>query len=389
MKVLQKILLAFLLCFAFSDSGYTRIHSLSHGGDEEGPSLAEGGGHEGHKQKESSSSREVKEDSKEAKASESSDNKPTVTLLTPEEIKNKIQDIDWLSWLIRLVRIAVILACARMLWKVLKIAIQKHINTILAFQRKKNNGQEQSPLFKTIVPIIESIVRWALMILTTLVVLSDLGVDIAPIILSFSVVGIAISLGSQELVKDLINGILTLFDGNIAVGDTVRIGSHVGTVETMSLRAIVLRHASGELQTIPFSEAKGIVNCSRGFNIAEICISLAPNANLHHVHTAFSNVYNELQRSAVFGPKILSPLSEIGVKSITVGGAVFVAALKIKPDPEKEFTGEFLKCLYEECQKLHIPIAYHPLMKALHESGHGGGGESEGPAAGGEAGHGE
>lgn len=379
MNIIKKFLCLVVLAFVCNNYASSRIHSLSHGAEEEGPAFAEGMKGEG---KEKESKEESKENARDEKK-EGVKEKESFSFPTFSEISNKIANIDWSSILVRFLRIVIILASARAVWKGLKLAISNHLQKIMSFQRKKNNTTEQSPLFKTIVPIIESIVRGALMILTALVVLSDIGVDIAPIILSFSVVGIAISLGSQELVKDIINGVLTLFDGNIAVGDTVRIGGHVGIVETMSLRAIVLRHGSGELQTIPFSEAKGIVNCSRGFNFAEIAISVAPDANMHHVDKAFFNVFDSMKKSKEFGDKILSDLAEVGVKSITAAGVVAVGEVKIKPDPEKLFTKEYLKLLFMECQKLHIPLAYNPfnpeLYAASNDGGEAGGSESSSP----------
>jgi small-conductance mechanosensitive channel len=290
------------------------------------------------------------------------ENKEQIKLMSPSEIHQKVKSIDWISWIIKFFRIFIIIMIARAVWKVLKVTIEKHLNKLLVFHRAQGADVAVSPLFKTIIPIIESVVHWALIILTALIVLSDLGVDITPIVLSFSVVGLAFSFGSQELVKDLINGVLTLFDGNISVGDFVKVGSSNGIVESISLRAIVLRHATGELQTIPFSEAKSVINCSRNFNNAEFFVAISPLSNMDDVHGAFSSVYEGLKNDKKFGSYILEELSDIGVQSMTVSGIVVLASLKVKPDPEKVFSFEFNKRLFIELQKRKVPFAYNPSL---------------------------
>lgn len=338
-------------------------------------SVKENLGKDNDKKTEENSSETSKRDGKEKKVEEKSDkkaeeksdkkldeNKEQIKLMSPSEIHQKVKSIDWISWIIKFFRIFIIIMIARAVWKVLRITIQKHLNKLLVFHRKQGADVGVSPLFKTIIPIIESIVHWALIILTALIVLSDLGVDITPIVLSFSVVGLAFSFGSQELVKDLINGVLTLFDGNISVGDFVKVGSSNGIVESISLRAIVLRHATGELQTIPFSEAKSVINCSRNFNNAEFFVAISPESNMDDVHGAFSSVYEGLKNDKKFGSYILEELSDVGVQSMTVSGIVVLASLKIKPDPEKVFSFEFNKRLFIELQKRKVPFAYNPSL---------------------------
>lgn len=306
-----------------------------------------------------------KEKKSEAKSDKNSEeNKETIKLMSVSEIHQKVKTIDWLDIVLKFLRIAIIIFVARTVWKVLKIAIEKHLSKILSFQRNKNVDAEKSPLIKTIIPIIESIVHWAIVILTALIILSSLGVDITPIILSFSVIGLAFSFGSQELVKDLINGVLTLFDGNISVGDFVKVGSSNGIVESISLRAIILRHATGELQTIPFSEAKSVINCSRNFNNAEFFVSVSPKSNMDDVYLAFKKVYESLQKDEKFSSHILGELSDIGVQSMTVSGIVVTSSLKIIPDPEKVFFLEFNRRLFVELQKCKVPFAYNPSLYA-------------------------
>lgn len=279
-----------------------------------------------------------------------------------KDIQKQIIAIDWLKWAMTIFRVLMIIFISSMFWKIIRIAIQKHLTLLLGLNKRKGNlSKDQSPLVKTIVPIIESIAKWAITILTTLIVLSVLEFDIRPILVSFSVIGLAVSFGSQELVKDLINGILTLFDGNIAVGDHVRVGKNIGVVETISLRAIVLRHSSGELQTIPFSEAKSIINCNRGYTKAEFPVTLTPDANYEIVSGVYQTVFEQMKQNPSMAKRILHPMSAVNVKSMTTTGIVFSASVRIKPDPDRHFFEEFNRRLYVELKRMNVPFAYNPL----------------------------
>jgi len=111
---------------------------------------------------------------------------------------------------------------------------------------------------------------------TSLMVLSHLGIDIAPLLAGAGVVGLAIGFGSQALVKDIITGLFILLEDQIAVGDIVDVGKdHKGVVEAITIRTIRLRDLSGTVHTVPFSEVTSVKNLSKDFSyaIARITIS--------------------------------------------------------------------------------------------------------------------
>jgi small-conductance mechanosensitive channel len=172
--------------------------------------------------------------------------------------------------------------------------------------------------------------------------------------------GLAVSFGAKELVKDLINGILTLFEGNMAVGDIVCIGKNIGTVESMSLRAILLRHFTGELQTIPFSEASSLTNCSRDFNVAPILLTVTPEAKIAAIQESIDQAYRSMKSDADYSHYIRSKPSTVGVKSMTSTGIIVCSSISTIPDPRKNFLNEFNKRLFEELQTRNVPFAFVP-----------------------------
>lgn len=226
-------------------------------------------------------------------------------------------------------------------------------------QLKIVNGRtiEPSLFAKTIAPILQSICHWALAITGIILILEEVGIPIMPIIYGISVIGIAISLGAQSLVKDLINGVLTLMEGNIAVGETVVIGAHTGIVESLSLRGVSLRHGTGALQTIPFSEVTSIINKSRDYTGITIELPVPYGTEMGKIREALQSAYNEVIADPFFQKMAIDPVSISGVDRFTDAGFVVIGGIRIKPDPKNNFVRAFNQRLkmYLEKEKITPP----------------------------------
>ncbi|MCX7337751.1 MAG: mechanosensitive ion channel [Alphaproteobacteria bacterium] len=247
-----------------------------------------------------------------------------------------------------LFRIGVILLIFAIFWRILNHVIESYANNTSVIGKINLRKNDTMALFKTVVPIARSCIHWILIVLGTLLILSELNINIMPIIYSFSVLGLAISIGSQTLVKDLINGVMTLLEGNMAVGDVITINNFTGTVESISLRCVHLRHGTGELQTIPFSEVTYVTNKSRDYNYADIQFMVAFEADMDKVQSALQTVFDSFQQDSRFSSYIQGPLVVSGVNRFTEWGVNISASIKIIPDPTKVFISEFYKRLWSE-----------------------------------------
>jgi small-conductance mechanosensitive channel len=250
------------------------------------------------------------------------------------------------------------------------IGLRRSINRVIGFYSKRLKSRkdpirpESNTVMNTVVPVIQSVLHWIVTIIAGLLVLSELGVNIMPIIYSFSVIGLAISIGSQTLVKDLINGILTLFEGNIAVGDDVIIASHAGIVESITLRCVHLRQKSGELQTIPFSEVTSVVNRSRDFSVAFVSFIVGFDANLDIVENAVRNAFMSLKNDSTFSILMRSDLNYMGVERITDYGIQIEANLRVNLDPNKILQHAFYDRIVKNLQSAGIPMPNPGFSKA-------------------------
>jgi small-conductance mechanosensitive channel len=240
------------------------------------------------------------------------------------------------------------LILSRFLWKLIDFS------SLMSITQKKVDGKTLVPsqLRQTVTPILRSVGHWLLIIFTFALILEEVGVSILPIIYSISVLGIAISLGAQSLVKDLINGILTLVEGNIAIGEVVTIGQHTGLVESLSLRGVSLRHGSGALQTIPFSEVTNIINKSRDYTTAIIEVPVAFHTKIPDVHQALEKAFQDIRENATFKNQIIEPLTIGGIDRFAENALYITAYVKVKPDPR----GKFVK-VFNEYLKQHLDEA--------------------------------
>ena len=252
-------------------------------------------------------------------------------------------------------RIGVIVLLSSSLWRLLDYIIQRYALRLPLL--REVDQPDGSIILKTILPIARSIGKWVLIVITGILVLSELHIDVTPILLSFSVVGLAFSMGSQTLVKDLINGILALFEGNLAVGQVIQVGAKKGVVESMSLRCIHLRHGNGELETIPFSEVTSITNLSRDYMIVPFSIMVEPTVDLGVVEDIFKKTFHAMRDLSHFQKRIKGNLQFSGVEEISERGVLLSASVRIEPDPKKEFERAFYTYLFKELQKANIPLA--------------------------------
>lgn len=255
-------------------------------------------------------------------------------------------------------RISLILLAYLILRRVFSRLVMMYTNRI------KNSWDISSDEYKMIMntasPIIQSAINWVLMTITLLLILSEFKVNIMPIIYSFSVLGLAVSIGSQTLVKDLINGLLTLLEGNMAVGDRVTIGSSVGNVESISLRCIHLRRLTGELETIPFSEVAIITNHSRDFTVAKVVVIVGFEAKVDDVERIFRESFESIKSNPKLRSMIEDDLSFYGVEEIGEYGVKISASAKVKLDPSRTLQVELNRRILEGFQRENIPFASPP-----------------------------
>lgn len=184
---------------------------------------------------------------------------------------------------------------------------------------------------RTLLPVLRNALAAGLLCIASLTVLSQMGVEIGPLIAGAGVIGVAIGFGSQTLVKDVVSGIFYLLDDAFRVGEYIEAGSYTGVVESFSLRSVRLRHHRGPIFTIPFGSLGAIKNASRDWTIDKFRIRVPFKTDLDKVRKLIKNIGGQLQSDPEFGSSFIEPLKLKGVEQIGEYGIELGVAFKCKP----------------------------------------------------------
>jgi small-conductance mechanosensitive channel len=196
-------------------------------------------------------------------------------------------------------------------------------------------GAQAASRLTTVLPMLRILAAAAIVVVTVLLALSQLGVQIAPLLAGAGVVGLAISFGAQTLVKDIITGAFFLVDDAFRVGEYIVSGSYKGQVEAISLRSVKLRHHRGSVYTVPFGELRAIQNMSRDWVIDKFSIGITYDSDIEKARKLIKKVGQALAADPEHAPHILEPLKMQGVEQF--GDFAVELRVKMKTRPGEQF----------------------------------------------------
>ena len=127
---------------------------------------------------------------------------------------------------------------------------------------------------RTLGSLLTNLLRWTVAFVVVVLILRELGVDVQAIIVSAGVIGIVVGLGAQALIRDLLTGIFLLFEGLLAVGDEIKVGDQIGTVESIGLRVTRLRMLDGAVRVVPNGLLTDFANYSAGWGRAVVEVAV-------------------------------------------------------------------------------------------------------------------
>lgn len=176
--------------------------------------------------------------------------------------------------------------------------------------------QRRAQRISTLTSVSVNIASIVIGVVALVMVLSALGVNVSPLIASLGVAGLAAGIGAQTIIKDMIAGMLILFEDIVAVGDTVDFEYASGTVEAVSLRATQIRALDGTLWTVRNGEVIRIGNKSRGFATAVVTLDIDSGADNTVVSTALAAVADDLASDDAWADLIDPPVEVSGILSV-------------------------------------------------------------------------
>jgi len=191
-----------------------------------------------------------------------------------------------------------------------------------------------------------------------LMLLSTFGVDVTPLLASVGVAGLAISLGAQTLIKDLIGGFLILMENQYAVGDCIEIGNVSGQVERLTLRATCLRDVNGRLHVVPNGEARIVSNLTKEWSRALVDVGVAYEEDLDRVLSVLRETAESFAQDLAFGSQILEPPQVLGPLTLGDWAITIRVMVKTRPGKQWEITRELKKQILAACEHKGIALPY-------------------------------
>jgi small-conductance mechanosensitive channel len=184
---------------------------------------------------------------------------------------------------------------------------------------------------QTLMPPFRVAMAVGIIVISVLMVLSSLGINTTPLIAGASVIGLAISFGSQTLVKDIVSGIFFLADDAFRVGEYIDCKSVKGTVEGFTLRSIKLRHQNGQIHTIPFGQLGQITNFSRDWSTVKFNLRFARDVDVDTLRKATKKLGQELLEDPELKDQFIAPLKLQGVADIEDNAIIMRFKFTVKP----------------------------------------------------------
>jgi small conductance mechanosensitive channel len=250
--------------------------------------------------------------------------------------------------------VTVIILITLALWELFSFLIERSVS-----EQDEEGELRLSNRTRTLLSIVRNSMLVFLSVIALFLILSELGLNVAPLLAGAGVIGLAIGFGSQKLVQDIINGMFVLLGDTMRVGDVVEVAGRSGTVEQMSLRTVALRDLSGAVHTIPYSAIDTVMNYTKDFSYAVIDMEVAYRENIDEVIEALRLLGEEMNRDSHFRRVILEPLEILGVDAFTGSAIVIKIRFKTRPLKQWEVAREFRRRIKNRFDQLGIEIP-HP-----------------------------
>jgi small conductance mechanosensitive channel len=231
----------------------------------------------------------------------------------------------------RLADIGIVLVIALVSWEIASGLITAHLN------RTDPTGSAviRSARIRTLLPLVRNALLIVISLMAALIILSEIGVDIAPLLAGAGVVGLAIGFGAQSLVKDVITGAFFMFEGTINIGDVVDLGGKSGLVEGMNIRSIRLRDLNGSVHTINFGTVTTVTNLTREFSYYVIDVKVSYQYDPNAVMEVLRLTDEEMRADPNFKHDILDAIEVLGLD--TFADTAFIVRARIRTRPIRQW----------------------------------------------------
>jgi len=220
-----------------------------------------------------------------------------------------------LNWLVTSgLRIVVILAGAFVLARVIDWLAPKMGQWMP--EREEEHPWERNRRITTLSNALTKTARWVLYLAAALVILSEIGVEIGPLLAAAGIGAVALGFGAQNLIRDLISGFFLILENQVRVGDVVEVNGTAGEVEQLNLRTIVLRDLEGTVHLFPNGAIERLANKTKDWSRAVVEVGVAQHEDVDRVMRVLSDIGMELAEDPEWRSAVLEPTDVVGVTNL-------------------------------------------------------------------------
>lgn len=269
---------------------------------------------------------------------------------------------DWHEDLVRFARYDVpkllaILLLSFILIRLLTIITRKMVELS---QHKAVHPSIRAQQISTVVGVIRSAGIFVVLLVAVMQTLQVFGINIAPLLASAGIAGLAIGFGAQTLVKDVINGFFILAENQFEVGDTIKAAGVQGTVEEVTMRRTLLRDADGTLHVVPNSNIQIVSNMTRDWSQATLHVAVDYSEDTDSVVKVLRETAQELYNDPEFKPDIVAEPEVPGIERVNGNEVDYLVLLKVRPGRQypvsRELRRRIKACLAKNQIKAATPV---------------------------------
>jgi len=251
-----------------------------------------------------------------------------------------------------LATIGVAAVIALLVWESVNVSVERRLD------RWTTSGDlVRAARLRTLLPMLRSALFCAIALVVALTGLSQLGVNIGPLLAGASIFGVALGFGSQKLVQDFITGIFLLMENAMQVGDWVTLAGVSGTVEYLSIRTVRLRGGDGSLYTVPFSSVSTVNNTNRGLGNAAVKVNIVFGQDVDLAIDTLKEIGAALREDEKFKDGILSDFSFWGVDAVDGSAVTLAGQMQCRDSARWGVQREFNRRIVDQFSARGIVIA--------------------------------
>lgn len=269
--------------------------------------------------------------------------------------------IDWS--VAHLLQIIIIIVGAEVLYRVLTKTVNKIIHKATHRPDLFPTESDRKKRLKTLDSLINAVLRIAIFVIATIMVINEMGINTAPLIASAGIIGVALGFGAQSLIRDFMSGFFVITENQYRVGDVIEVMTNpagvkiAGTVEAITIRTTVIRDQDGRINHIPNGSIMTTSNLTMNYAGLNEDLAVDPKTDIDKLEHIINHVGEELVRDTKVGRKIIQPPYFDRIDKIN-GEAMIVKIFgKTNPGEQWKVRGAFYKKLKPALEKNHIKLA--------------------------------